>query len=101
MEGQLRQAIAEHTRSTATPCAATTSVRWAAGSTGRVAAWGTGRPSWRCWTNTPSFTHRRRGGGQINAGHYAQAERLIGSGTAFAQVSTEVATLLTRAKRGL
>jgi len=38
---------------------------------------------------------------QINAGQYAQAERLIGSGSKFAQVSTEVSTLLTRAKRGL
>ncbi len=38
---------------------------------------------------------------QINAGAYADAERLIGSGSAFASVSSEVATLLTRAKRGL
>jgi methyl-accepting chemotaxis protein len=38
---------------------------------------------------------------QINQGHYGEAERLIGSGSSFAQVSTEVATLLTRAQRGL
>nr|WP_295084451.1 CZB domain-containing protein [uncultured Roseateles sp.] len=38
---------------------------------------------------------------QINAGRYAEAERLIGSGSQFAQTSTEVATILTRAKRGL
>ncbi len=38
---------------------------------------------------------------QINTGQYAQAERLIGSGSQFARVSTEVATILTRAKRGL
>ncbi len=38
---------------------------------------------------------------QINAGAVSQAERLIGSGSRFAQVSTEVCTLLTRAKRGL
>ena len=38
---------------------------------------------------------------QINAGSMAEAERLIGSGSQFAQVSTEVCTLLTRAKRGL
>jgi methyl-accepting chemotaxis protein len=38
---------------------------------------------------------------QINAGAVDQAERLIGSGSRFAQVSTEVCTLLTRAKRGL
>jgi methyl-accepting chemotaxis protein len=37
----------------------------------------------------------------INAGHYADAERLIGSGSDFARVSTEVTTLLTTAKRGL
>ena len=38
---------------------------------------------------------------RINAGQYAQAEKLIGSGSHFAQISTEVATILTRAKRGL
>jgi methyl-accepting chemotaxis protein len=38
---------------------------------------------------------------RINAGSYADAERLIGSGSPFASTSTEVATLLTRAKRGL
>jgi methyl-accepting chemotaxis protein len=38
---------------------------------------------------------------RINAGSYADAERLIGSGSPFANASTEVATLLTRAKRGL
>jgi methyl-accepting chemotaxis protein len=38
---------------------------------------------------------------KINAGQLAEAERLIGSGSQFAQVSTEVSTLLTKAKRGL
>ena len=38
---------------------------------------------------------------QITAGALDSAERLIGSGSKFAQVSTEVCTLLTRAKRGL
>jgi methyl-accepting chemotaxis protein len=38
---------------------------------------------------------------RINAGHYEDAERLIGSGSRFSKVSTEVATLLTRAMRGL
>ncbi|BAP87304.1 methyl-accepting chemotaxis sensory transducer [Burkholderiales bacterium GJ-E10] len=38
---------------------------------------------------------------KINAGQYADAERLIGSGSRFAQVSTEVSTLLTQAKRDL
>ena len=37
---------------------------------------------------------------QINAGAMDDAERKIGSGSRFAQVSTEVCTLLTRAKRG-
>jgi methyl-accepting chemotaxis protein len=37
---------------------------------------------------------------QINAGAMQDAERMIGSGSRFAQVSTEVCTLLTRAKRG-
>ena len=37
---------------------------------------------------------------QINAGAMDDAERMIGSGSRFAQVSTEVCTLLTRAKRG-
>ena len=38
---------------------------------------------------------------QINQGQYDRAEQLIGSGSRFAQVSTEVGTLLTQAKRGL
>ena len=38
---------------------------------------------------------------QINGGHYAEAERLIGSGSQFALASNEVATILMRAKRGL
>ena len=38
---------------------------------------------------------------QINSGAMAEAEQLLGSGSRFAQVSTAVSTLLTRAKRGL
>ncbi|MFN3303689.1 MAG: methyl-accepting chemotaxis protein [Roseateles sp.] len=38
---------------------------------------------------------------QINQGQYEAADQLIGSGSKFAQVSTEVCTLLTQAKRGL
>ncbi|MBI5719587.1 MAG: CZB domain-containing protein [Burkholderiales bacterium] len=38
---------------------------------------------------------------QINAGQFTDAERLIDSGSKFARASTEVATLLTKAKRGL
>ncbi len=36
---------------------------------------------------------------KINTGHYGDAERLIGSGSTFAQCSTEVVALLTRARR--
>lgn len=35
------------------------------------------------------------------SGRLQDAERLIGSGSLFAQVSAEVATLLTRIKRGV
>jgi methyl-accepting chemotaxis protein len=47
--------------------------------------------------------HQTAGGvaRKINAGDYADAERLISSGSDFARVSTEVTTLLTGAKRGL
>ena len=66
----------------------------------------------RRWGSSPGFSallerhaefHRAAGqvARQINAGAIAEAERLIGSGSRFAQVSTEVCTLLTRAKRGL
>ncbi|MEQ1685259.1 MAG: methyl-accepting chemotaxis protein [Burkholderiaceae bacterium] len=37
----------------------------------------------------------------INAGQYSDAERLIGSGSAFSQCSTDVSSILARAKRGL
>jgi methyl-accepting chemotaxis protein len=64
------------------------------------------------WGHKPSFTellarhadfHRAAGdvARRINAGDYGNAERLIGSGSDFARASTEVATRLTRAKRGL
>jgi hypothetical protein len=64
------------------------------------------------WGSRPSFVelmkkhaefHRTAGSvaKQINGGHYAEAERLIGSGSQFALASNEVATILMRAKRGL
>jgi methyl-accepting chemotaxis protein len=64
--------------------------------------WGA-RPTFVELLNTHAEFHRTAGkvAQEINGGHYAQAERLIGSGSRFAQVSTEVATVLTRAKRGL
>ena len=66
----------------------------------------------RRWGNRPSFTallgkhadfHQAAGevARRINGGQYEQAERLIGSGSAFARLSTEVSTLLTQAKRGM
>ena len=66
----------------------------------------------RRWGSKPSFVdllrkhadfHQEAGSvaQRINAGRYEDAERLIGSGSRFAQVSTEVAALLTRAMRGL
>jgi len=69
-------------------------------------------PGGQRWGSKPTFTellgkhaefHRAAGNvaRKINSGDYANAERLIGSGSEFALVSTEVATLLTRAKRGL
>ena len=38
---------------------------------------------------------------KINGGQYADAEKLIGSGSHFADISVEVTTLLSTAKRGL
>ncbi len=69
-------------------------------------------PGGAAWGNRPLFTelvtrhaefHQNAGqvARQINAGRYADAERLIGSGSRFADISTEVTTLLTKAKRGL
>ncbi|WP_341887864.1 methyl-accepting chemotaxis protein [Variovorax sp. YR752] len=66
----------------------------------------------RRWSGQPGFVallekhaefHAAAGAAarQINAGAYADAERLIGSGSVFALASNEVSTLLTRAKRGL
>ena len=47
--------------------------------------------------------HQTAGGvaRSINGGQYQQAERLIGAGSAFARISTEVSTLLTQARRGM
>jgi len=64
------------------------------------------------WGHRPTFVelvgkhaefHQTAGGvaRKINAGQFTEAERLIGSGSQFALVSTEVSTILTKAKRGL
>jgi methyl-accepting chemotaxis protein len=100
---RLRQAIAEHARlDSDTLCRDDQCPlgRWIHGAGGQ--AWGH-RPTFVALLDKHAEFHRTAGevAVQINAGQYAQAERLIGSGTAFSQVSTEVATLLTRAKRGL
>ena len=69
-------------------------------------------PGGQRWGSRPSFSellgkhaefHTEAGAvaRKINAGAYAEAEQLIGSGSRFASVSNEVCTLLTRAKRGL
>ena len=100
---KLRQAIAKHEQLDAdTICRddACPLGRWLHG------------PGGARWSGKPSFTelvarhadfHRAAGSvaRQINAGDFERAERLIGSGSDFARASTEVATLLTRAKRGL
>ncbi|MFO1399801.1 MAG: methyl-accepting chemotaxis protein [Steroidobacteraceae bacterium] len=64
------------------------------------------------WGKQPTFVHLRTrhadfhrvAGGiatTINAGHYEDAERLVGAGSEFSRVSTDVTTLLTNAKRNL
>ncbi len=74
--------------------------QWLHGDGGR--RWGA-RPSFVALLDTHAEFHGVAGNvaRRINAGALDEAERLIGSGSQFAQVSTKVATLLTRAKRGL
>jgi methyl-accepting chemotaxis protein len=66
------------------------------------AQWG-GRPTFVELLTKHAEFHQTAAGvaRQINAGQFEQAERLIGSGSRFGQVSVEVSTILTRAKRGL
>jgi methyl-accepting chemotaxis protein len=100
---KLRKAIAEHEtldsdkicRDDQCPLG-----KWIHGPGG--AQWGT-RPTFVDLLQKHAAFHKAAGAvaKQINAGQYAQAEALIGSGSQFAQVSTEVCTILTRAKRGL
>jgi methyl-accepting chemotaxis protein len=100
---KLRQAIAKHERLDAdTICRddACPLGRWLHGPGG--ARWG-GKPSFVELVDRHAGFHRAAGAvaRQINAGDYERAERLIGAGSDFARASTEVTTLLTRAKRGL
>lgn len=69
-------------------------------STGRQ-RWGT-RPLFSKLVETHAQFHRTAGAVAqvINAGRYEDAQQLIDAGSDFAKASTEVSTLLTRAKRG-
>ncbi|MDE2564578.1 MAG: CZB domain-containing protein [Burkholderiales bacterium] len=100
---KLRKAIAEHGRLDAETLARDDQCplgRWIHGPGG--VRWGT-RPQFVALTDRHAAFHRAAGDAarKINAGQYADAEQLIGAGSPFASASTEVTTLLTRAKRGL
>ena len=74
--------------------------KWIHGPGGSL--WG-GKPSFVELTMRHAEFHQTAAGvaRMINQGLMTDAERLIGSGSRFAQVSSEVSTLLTKAKRGL
>jgi len=100
---RLRKAIAEHAQLDAdTICRDDRCPlgQWLHGAGGR--RWGA-QPGFVALLEKHAEFHAAAGAvaRQINAGAFADAERLIGSGSTFARVSNEVATLLTRAKRGL
>ncbi|MFG6467629.1 methyl-accepting chemotaxis protein [Roseateles sp. BYS87W] len=100
---KLRQAIAERSHLDADTLCRDDQCplgRWLHGDGQR--RWGT-RPTFVALLGKHAQFHQVAGdvARRINGGQYDQAERLIGSGSAFAQVSSEVATLLTQAKRGL
>lgn len=99
---RLRQAISERTRLDAeTICRDDRCPlgQWLHGAGGR--RWGS-QPRFVALLDKHAEFHSVAGGvaRQINSGALAEAERLIGSGSRFAGVSTEVSTLLTQAKRG-
>jgi methyl-accepting chemotaxis protein len=100
---KLRQAIAEHGRLDAETICRDDHCplgRWLHGEGGR--RWSS-RPSFSTLLGKHAEFHRTAGdvARRINGGQYEQAERLIGAGSAFARISSEVSTLLTQAKRGL
>ncbi|MGD9832211.1 MAG: methyl-accepting chemotaxis protein, partial [Piscinibacter sp.] len=100
---KLRKAIAEHSQLDAeTICRDDRCPlgQWIHGAGGR--RWGS-RPTFTALLGKHAEFHAAAGAvaRKINAGAYGDAERLIGSGSVFANVSNEVSTLLTRAKRGL
>ena len=100
---RLRQAIAERGRLDAESICRDDQCplgRWLHGDGGR--RWGT-RPTFVALVDKHAQFHQTAAdvARRINGGQYDQAERLIGGGSAFARVSTEVSTLLTQAKRGI
>ncbi|MBL8276800.1 MAG: cache domain-containing protein [Pelomonas sp.] len=100
---RLRQAIADHDRLDAETICRDDQCplgRWLHGDGER--RW-RGRPTFVALVDKHAQFHQAAGdvARRINGGQYEQAERLIGSGSTFARISTEVATLLTQAKRGL
>jgi methyl-accepting chemotaxis protein len=100
---RLRKAIAEHTQLDADTICRDDQCplgKWIHGPGG--AQWGS-RPTFVALVGKHAEFHQVAGGvaRKINGGQLAEAERLIGSGSQFALVSTEVATILTKAKRGL
>jgi methyl-accepting chemotaxis protein len=100
---KLRQAIADHARLDADTLCRDDQCplgRWLHGDGGRRWA---GRPTFVALVDKHAQFHLAAGdvARRINGGQYEQAERLIGSGSSFARLSTEVGTLLTQAKRGL
>jgi len=99
---RLRKAIADHAQLDADKICKDDGCllgQWLHGTGGQ--RW-SGQPGFIALLDTHAEFHRVAGSvaRQINAGASTEAERLLGSGSRFAQVSTQVCTLLTRAKRG-
>ena len=100
---KLRSAIAQHEKLDAdTICRDDRCPlgQWLHGSGGQ--RWGT-RPLFTQLLAKHADFHQSAGSvaRKINAGQYADAEKLIGSGSHFSDISLEVTTLLSTAKRGL
>ena len=98
---KLRSAMAEHGRLDADTLCRDDQCplgRWLHGPGG--SRWGS-QPSFRALVDKHGEFHTTAGevARRINMGQMDQAERLIGSGSRFAQLSSEVSTLLTQAKR--
>lgn len=98
---KLRSAIAQHeTLDADTLCRddQCTLGRWLHGN--GAARWGS-KPLFTQLLDKHADFHQSAGAvaREINAGHYADAEQLIGSGSHFSDISLEVMTLLSTAKR--